>query len=215
LGLALAVLATGAMTGSAQAYVYWSNVGQGFGSGGTTLGRSNLDGGGVTHTFLAGLSNPGGVAVDAGHIYWANSPANSIGRANLDGSGASPNFIPNATDSSDGSAGPAGLATDGSFIYWTDGAHAVDRAPVTGGAVSSHFIDAGPGTDLLGIAVNSSTAFIGNGQQILQASAATGGSPTQLAMLQHANVGAIGLAVNGGFVYFAELNTPAGSIGRV
>jgi Low-density lipoprotein receptor repeat class B len=45
------------------------------------------------------------VAVDAGHVYWANDGTNTIGRANLDGTGADQIFIT-------GAATPTGVAVD-------------------------------------------------------------------------------------------------------
>ena len=33
------------------------------------------------------------MAVDAGHVYWANNGTNTIGRANLDGTDANQSFI--------------------------------------------------------------------------------------------------------------------------
>ena len=47
----------------------------------------------VETSFITGAGIPEDVAVDAGHIYWANF-AGSVGRANLDGSGVDPDFIP-------------------------------------------------------------------------------------------------------------------------
>ena len=39
-----------------------------------TIGRANLDGTGVNQSFITGASSPHGVAVDGGHVYWANAP---------------------------------------------------------------------------------------------------------------------------------------------
>jgi streptogramin lyase len=44
-----------------------------------------------------GASFPSGVAVDAGHVYWANAGGGAIGRANLDGTGANQSFIGGAS----------------------------------------------------------------------------------------------------------------------
>jgi hypothetical protein len=71
------------------AHVYWSNL-----SGGTTIGRANLDGSAPDESFITGAFHPCGVAVDPSHVYWANTGASpSIGRANLDGTGANQAFI--------------------------------------------------------------------------------------------------------------------------
>ena len=116
--LLAATSACAAFAGQAGAYVYWTNAGVGNASDGTTLGRSNLDASGVAHGFLAGLKTPAWMAIDAGHIYWANLATNSIGRANLNGSGVNPKFIPNAADPTmGGGVTPGGVATDGTYIY--------------------------------------------------------------------------------------------------
>jgi hypothetical protein len=86
-------------------YVYWSNPTAG------TIGRANLNGSGADSSFITGLSTLGpssaagvrGLALDFGHIYWANyysctggSPpcaGGTIGRANLDGTGVQDDFF--------------------------------------------------------------------------------------------------------------------------
>ena len=58
----------GAVTAtSADAYVYWANSG-----GGKSIGRANPDGTGANRTFITGVGDPQGLAVDRKHIYWAN-----------------------------------------------------------------------------------------------------------------------------------------------
>ena len=57
---------------------------------------------------------PTGVAVDAQHVYWANSGNGTIGRANLDGTGVDQSFITGANC-------PAGVAVDGQYLYWANG----------------------------------------------------------------------------------------------
>ena len=65
---ALAIFATGACAVPAVAeanFVYWTN------DGGTTIGRAKLNGSGPNNSFIAGLNDPLGVAVDSRFIYWA------------------------------------------------------------------------------------------------------------------------------------------------
>ncbi|MGH7358949.1 MAG: hypothetical protein ACREJR_09055, partial [Candidatus Rokuibacteriota bacterium] len=85
----LAVLSL-AFASRAEAFVYWTNNAQ---SEGTTIGRASNDGSGVDQSFIAGLNDPTGVAVDSRHVYWANRGTNTIGRANIDGSGVDKDFI--------------------------------------------------------------------------------------------------------------------------
>ena len=85
-------------------HVYWTNEENG------TIGRANLNGTEVNQSFISPLPEEEeveeeeiggesryGIAVDAGHIYWANDSSAEIGRANLDGSGFNPSFIFPAT----------------------------------------------------------------------------------------------------------------------
>jgi hypothetical protein len=53
-----------------------------------------------------------GLAVDIGHIYWANNPASEIGRADLDGSDPESEFIKDA-------GRPVGLAVSAAHVYWS------------------------------------------------------------------------------------------------
>ena len=80
------------------------------------IARANIDGTGVDHSFITGVYQAYGVAVDFEHLYWVNDqfgctpPAcrRTIGRANLDGSGVLQDIIP-----SDPSTGPGCLNGDG------------------------------------------------------------------------------------------------------
>ena len=94
-------------------FVYWTN------DGGTTIGRAKLNGTGVNNSFVAGLNDPNGIAVDSKFIYWSQGTGadSSIGRANLDGTGANPNFIPNSA----GVSSPAGVAVTTTGVYWSNG----------------------------------------------------------------------------------------------
>jgi streptogramin lyase len=135
--VALATLAVAALAlvTRADAFVYWTN--------GNAIGRANLDGTGVSQSFITGASAPQGVAVDSGHIYWANFNGQSIGRANLDGTGANQNFIA-FNCGTFCSIQPAGLAIDADFIYWTKfNQLSIGRANLDGTGVNQGFATAG------------------------------------------------------------------------
>lgn len=104
----------------------------------------------IDQALVANVSHPCGVAVDAGHLYWANT-SGSIGRSNLDGSAPQREFIA-------GLSWPCGVAVDGSHIYWgdvTDGA--IGRANLDGSGVEPEFI---PGAGLpCGVAVSASRIY--------------------------------------------------------
>ena len=65
----------------------------------------------MNESFITGLREPLGVAVDSGHIYWANVPW--IGRADLDGQNVNKYFIY-------APGYPVGVAVDSGHIYWAD-----------------------------------------------------------------------------------------------
>ena len=130
---------------AAPVHLYWANNTPGWGArpGATTIGRARLDGTGVEHSFVSGTGRiPCGVALDRGHIYWAEllggkvgSPdeGGAIGRANRDGSAVNAQFIttPGMDD--------CGVAIAGSHIYWaSDGA--IGRANLDGTGVDGQFI---------------------------------------------------------------------------
>src|SRR5262249_2086426 len=104
-----------------------------------TIGRANLDGTGVDPTFITGADTASGIALDAGHIYWANEGAQTIGRAGLDGTGVDQAFV--AT----GGGFPAAVAVHSGPIYWANPSFfTIGRANIDGTGVNSSFVDTGP-----------------------------------------------------------------------
>ena len=204
----LACLATFAP--SAQAYIYWSNYGNGFTGGGTTLGRANIDGSAATASFITGASNPAGLAVDAGHLYWSEG-GTAIGRANVDGSGINEAFIPAGATAGNVVA----IALDSAYIYWTDGSRWIGRANLDGSGANGQFIDMGSGTSTNGIAVSGGELYVGEAGQIARV-AATGGTPSTFVQLANGSDFATSLSVVAGYLYWTDLNLGVGaSIGRV
>ena len=189
-------------------YVYWSNFG--FATNGA-IGRANLDGSGVNNSFITGANYPSGVAVDSGHIYWANNGnsliglAGTIGRANLDGSGANQSFVTAGTY-------PAGVAVDAAHIYWTDQAGTIGRANLDGSGANNSFITGA--SDPIGVAVDSGHIYWTNN---------TGGSADSIGRAnldgsgvnQNFIAGAsspVGVAVDSAHVYWS--NAGSLTIGR-
>ena len=136
------------------AHVYWSNDDWSQSPDADAIGRANLDGTQTDQAFIpatgwpgSGQTSPGGVAVDARHIYWSNYGAfgTTLGRANLDGSDVDPRFIT-------GARGPQGVAVDGAHIYWTNAeGGTIGRANLDGTGVDQGFI--GGATFPQGVAV--------------------------------------------------------------
>src|SRR3954447_5706686 len=130
---------------SAGAYVYWANKYE------TAIGRARLDGGGANQSFItvaqSGASHPVGLAVDAGHVYWANfEDDDTIGRASLDGRGVDQSFVTGATD-------PVGVAVDTRHVYWTNKTTGtIGRADLDGSHPDQDFI--GGASEPYGLAVD-------------------------------------------------------------
>jgi hypothetical protein len=74
---------------------------------------------------------PAGVAVDGGHVYWANSGTGTINEAPLTGGPV--------TTLVTGQDNPEGLAVDSGHIYWAnnDISGTINEAPLTGGPVTT------------------------------------------------------------------------------
>jgi hypothetical protein len=73
-------------SGAASGHIYWTD-------GLLAIGRADLNGQNANQSFITGAFLPYGVAVDGGHVYWANSQISTIGRADLNGQNANQSFI--------------------------------------------------------------------------------------------------------------------------
>jgi hypothetical protein len=178
-------------------------------TGSAAIVRANLAGGGPEANFLPAAAS--GIAVDGGHIYWANSANGWIGRARVDGTEPEPKFITGASD-------PQGVAVDGSHVYWTNAgtgakeAGTIGRANLDGSGVNQSFIKGA--TDPQGIAVNATSIFwvnAGNSEGTRKIGHAnldgTGVIQTFISV-----IGASDLAVEGPYVYWT--NPVEEAIGR-
>ncbi len=146
-----------------------------------------------------------GLAVDSGHVYWANQGGTigTIGRANLDGTGVNQSFI-NTTVASGGFLG-TGIAVDSSHVYWTNSA-SIGRANLNGTGANQWFISGASRPDAVAVDsghvywANYGTNSIGranlNGTGVNQSFITGTGSPTAI-------------AVDSGHLYWAN-----GCIGR-
>lgn len=183
-------------------FVYWTN------QGGTTIGRAKINGTGVNNSFISGLDNPHGVAVDSKYIYWSQGSATtgSIGRANLDGSGANSNFVPHTPEINQ----PFGVAVTATAVFWAEVNQFVGRANLDGSSPQPQFINLGsPGHSACGITADNSflywtdTAVSGAIGRDSQA----GGAPSTdfiSGAVADANCGA---AVDNSFIYWSGVGT--------
>jgi sugar lactone lactonase YvrE len=168
---------------------------------GTTLGRADLGGTGVTQSFMSAPHSPTGVAVDDQHLYWTNPLVGTIGRANLDGTGANQFFVTTATS-------PIGVAVDARHIYWTDG-RSIGRANLDGSSVHDNLI---AGSGGYSVAVDGTHIYWSNtGGHAIGRANLDGSSPDPgFIDLSGAVSGPIGVAVDGRHIYW----TTAGAVGR-
>ena len=207
---AFALLVSLSVVSPVSAYVYWSNAYCGANCTPTTLGRSNLDGSGQVEDFVKGADDPIGVAVDAEHVYWANSGTKSIGRANHDGSAPTSNFVRLGSDKR---SIPDGVAVGGGHIYWTDeGTQSIGRANLDGSDPNPSFITGA--SDPSGIALDGNHIYWANafGNDIGRAN--LDGTGVNEAFINDAGVpsGVDGVAVDADHIYWSEYI--AGEIGR-
>jgi virginiamycin B lyase len=191
-----------AVASSAQAYIYWSDA------GGGTLARATGDAAAVNPSFITGASNPAGLAVDAGHLYWSEN-GTAIGRANLDGSGVNEGFVT-------GTGGDVvAVAVDSAHIYWTDANRYVGRANLDGSSINGQFINLGPNTYPEGITVSGGFLYVGEAGQIAKVPA-TGGTPSPFVTLSNGSEIATSLTVVSGYLYWTDVNPGVSeAIGRV
>lgn len=99
------------------------------------IGRTRLDGGAVEPAFISypGSPDTGGVAVNAGHVYWTDLDGR-IGRANLDGSAVDETFV-GANNQ------PCGVAVNATHLFYADIADGtIGRANIDGSPADDGFI---------------------------------------------------------------------------
>ena len=93
------------------------------------------------------------MAVDAAHVYWANSGTGAIGRANLDGTGANQSFIT-------GASSPIGVAVDTAHVYWANSGAAIGRANLDGTGANQSFITGA--SNPIGVALGAAHVYWAN-----------------------------------------------------
>jgi len=226
---------------SAQAAVYWGNVG--------AIGAANLDGRLRMHGYFrpdyAAYGPIGAVAVSSDYLYWGG--AFGIGRIPLYGPQVAETLVRTvpmvtglAVDGShlywttttgtsigranlDGSdqtpqfipnvENPCGVAVDGSFLYWGD-LFQVGRARLDGSGLERQFVSSPGGT--CGVAVDRDYLYWGDAGGPAIRRATLGGKGAEAIAEGVGSVSA--LAVDAGHLYWTadtEGVAPAGAIGRL
>jgi hypothetical protein len=148
----------------------------------------------VDQSLIGGLTGPCGVAIDGGHLYWADTAGFAIGRANLDGSDVRRAFI-------GGIPTPCGVAVDAAHVYWGDIAGGrIGRANLDGSEPDPDFIT---GADLpCGVAADGAHLYWSDEGGAIGRARLDGGDPEPHFI---AGIGTpCGVAVDAGHLYWAE-----------
>ena len=127
-----AVTATAALTGTGvrPRFLYWTDQ---IGTASGTVSVIPLTGIGTPTTLVTGQASPAGVAVDASHIYWADSGSGTVSERSLTGGITIALYVSTF-------AAPSGVAVDSGHVYWANsGNGTINETPLTGGPVTTLF----------------------------------------------------------------------------
>lgn len=139
--------------------IYWAESPTGRSAEHGTIAEATGSGSVMSQNLVVGTTGGGGVAINGGHIYWANYGNGAIGRAGVDGSHVDQRFIT-------GASSPVGVVVNGAYVYWTnsllfsrqdnDFEATIGRAALDGSHVDQRFIVAARnGDEVDGLAVDS------------------------------------------------------------
>jgi len=107
-----AVTATAPLTGTGvrPRFLYWTDQ---IGTASGTVSVIPLTGVGTPTTLVTGQASPAGVAVDASHIYWADSGSGTVSERSLTGGITIALYVSTF-------AAPSGVAFDSGHVYWAN-----------------------------------------------------------------------------------------------
>jgi virginiamycin B lyase len=161
----------------------------------------------VVKQLVAGILNPGGIAVNEAHVHWSSPATNFIGRSTLSGTSVEAKWI--GTESF-----PYGVAIDSTHVYWvgTNGAgeHWISRATIAGGTIEQRWVKL---TNIpTGIAVDSGHIYWCNNTLKAIGRCTIAGATVEETWLSTFSQNPIGVCVDAGHIYWANRNT--GTLGR-
>jgi hypothetical protein len=214
-------------------HLYWSS-----GVGGPLFGQTvsalplPVSSASTQITLVGGQTDPVGVAVEGGHIYWADAVAGTISVGSL-----VRDPVTNAvtvTDASflfQGLGGPVGVAVDGGSIYWTTLGSASSTSGTIWKASLPNATQPSPGPPVAlvmgqnnpsGLVVDGSNLYWANnginpGDGSINALTLTGGAATTPATVVGGLTDPYGIAVNTGTIYWTGVDATSseGTIDKV
>lgn len=213
------------------AFAVAGSLGWATAAGADAVGRADVAGSGIEPSLIAVSSSAGqigGVAVDAGHVYWANPVTHSIERANLDGSGVESTFltVPLPASGPFVGAGPFYLAVDAAHIYWTTaeggppGAYGgvyIGRANLDGSGVTAKLVTAvnsGQPGPISGIAVGGGHIYWSDfGKDGTVGRANLDGSGVEQRFIAPPGGSLTGIAADSAHIYWSQACLVLGSCG--
>ncbi len=201
-------------------HLYWATLGDGDNG---TIARANLDGSDPNPNLVTGLSFPCGVALDGGHVYWAETAGDAIGRAALDGQAVTQTFVDGAPNVDS----PCGVAVHDGHVFWANSdfpgsiGRADTSAPNTG---VQQFVT---GADQpCGVAANATHLYWANfggsatGNTIGRASTTAPNTGVKQDLITTTGAGVCGVAIAAANVYWAAAgpgglgNSTGSTVGR-
>lgn len=197
---------TGAAT--AQAAVYWTNVGTG------SIGRAPISGAGPNGSFITGATSPIGIAVDANRIYWTNYGDHWIGSAPRAGSPVNQNFVDSHSTGSFSPAHPISVVA-ADRLYWGGRFDNVNffigQAALDGTTRDPAFLSPMPNSQMAyGLATDGARLYWASQAGNAIGSVALDGTDFQT-LISQAGLSPNGVAVDDQYIYWTG---GSGSIGR-
>lgn len=185
-----------ALAGSAGGYLYWG--------GDKSVGRADLNGGGVKGTFIGPTEGDNvGVAVNGNYLFFGDG-LGAIGRARLNGSDVHPDLIsipqPMFDGVQQGNVSAASLAVEGAHLYWGTALEGIGRGSVDGGIAEPGFIKTE--AIVFGIAVDANHIYWVTEHAIGRAG--LNGSNIEPSFIRLAGPAVNGIVVAGGYIYWGS-----------
>lgn len=140
-------------------------------------------------------ARPLGLALDATHVYWANTAKKCIGRSNLSGTSVETEWLKLTT------ATPKDVAVDAAHVYWTDSTNkSVGRATIAGATIEETWVKLGSAA--AGLAVDAAHIYWGNPTLRTVGRATIAGATIEEKFIE--TFSTQGIAIDAGHIYWGS-----------